>query len=115
VSYDLDGSKVVEALAGLEYNAGCWIVRGVVQQFQTATAQQTEAFFIQLELNGVARIGSNPIELLRRNIPGYTLLNQARPGAGVGDIAPIGGQPPLGAASPAQIPGGPTSVYRYYD
>jgi LPS-assembly protein len=115
VSYDLDGSQIVEALAGLEYNAGCWIVRGVVQQFQTATAQQTTAFFIQLELNGVARIGSNPIELLRRNIPGYTLVNQATPTGGTGDLAPIGGQPPLGAASPGPIPGGASSAYRYYD
>ena len=46
---------------------------------QTATAQQTTNFFIQLELNGVARIGSNPIELLRRNIPGYTLVNTTAP------------------------------------
>ena len=115
VSYDLEGSKVVEALGGLEYSAGCWIVRGVVQQFQTATDQQTTSFFIQLELNGVARIGSNPIELLRRNIPGYTLINTTTPGAGAPDIAPIGGQPPLGSASPGPIPGGSSSIYRYYD
>jgi hypothetical protein len=87
----------------------------VAQQFQTATAQQTTAFFNQLELNGVARIGSNPIELLRRNIPGYTLLNQATPAAGMSDLAPLSGQPPLGAANPGPIPGGASSVYRYYD
>jgi len=115
LSYDIDGNKIVESLAGLEYNAGCWIVRAVAQQFQTSTAQQTNSFFLQLELNGVARIGSNPIELLRRSIPGYTLLNTAPPAGGRGDLAPIGGQPPLGAASPPQIPGGSSSVYRYYD
>jgi LPS-assembly protein len=115
VSYDINGGKTVDKLAGLEYNAGCWIVRGVVQQFQTATTQQTTAFFIQLELNGVARIGSNPIELLRRSIPGYTLINAAQPAAGPADLAPIGGQPPIGAASPAPIRGAPSSVYRYYD
>jgi LPS-assembly protein len=115
VSYDIEGSKIVEALGGLEYSAGCWIVRAVVQQFQTATDQQTNSFFVQLELNGVARIGSNPIELLRRNIPGYTLINTTTPGASAVDIAPIGGQPPLGSASPGPIPGGSSSVYRYYD
>lgn len=115
LSYDIDGSKVVEALGGLEYNAGCWIVRGVVQQFQTSTAQQTTSFFIQLELNGVARIGSNPIELLRRSIPGYTLINTTTPGAGAADLAPIGGQPPSGAAASGPIPGGSSSIYRYYD
>ena len=34
-SYDLDGSKIVDAARGLEYNADCWIVRAVAQQFQT--------------------------------------------------------------------------------
>ena len=115
VSYDIEGSKIVESLGGIEYSAGCWIVRAVVQQFQTATDQQTNSFFVQLELNGVARVGSNPIELLRRNIPGYTLINTTTPGASAYDIAPIGGQPPLGSASPGPIPGGSSSVYRYYD
>jgi LPS-assembly protein len=115
VSYDVTGGKTVDKLLGLEYNAGCWIVRGVVQQFQTATAQQTTAFFVQLELNGVARIGSNPIELLRRSIPGYTLINAAQPAAGAADLAPIGGQPPIGTAGPRSIPGASSSVYRYYD
>jgi LPS-assembly protein len=115
LSYDIKGGEVVDELAGLEYNAGCWIVRGVAQRFPTAATQRTTAFFIQLELNGVARIGSNPIELLRRSIPGYTLVNAAQPAAGLDDLAPIGGQPPTGAASPRPIPGAPSSVYRYYD
>lgn len=115
VSYDIEGEKVVDKLVGLEYNAGCWIVRGVLQQFQTATKQDTTAFFIQLELNGVARIGSNPIELLRRSIPGYTLVNAAQPADGPVDLAPLGGQPPVGAAGARAIQGTPSSVYRYYD
>jgi LPS-assembly protein len=30
------------------------------------------AFFMQLELGGLSSIGSSPLELLKRAIPGYT-------------------------------------------
>ena len=76
-SYDIAGRQGVEALVGLEYNAGCWIIRAVAQQFQTATAQQTNLFFVQIEFSGLARVGSNPLEALRRSIPGYSLINQS--------------------------------------
>ena len=33
------------------------------------------AFFIQLELNGFSRLGSNPLETLKRNVPGYRPVN----------------------------------------
>jgi len=51
------------------------MVRAVVQRFVSATAQRTYQFFIQLELNGLARIGTDPLEALQRNIPGYTRTN----------------------------------------
>jgi LPS-assembly protein len=31
--------------------------------------------FLQLELNGFSRLGSNPLEALKRNIPGYQRIN----------------------------------------
>jgi len=31
---------------------------------------------VQLELSGLTKIGSNPLQTLRRNIPGYTKINQ---------------------------------------
>jgi LPS-assembly protein len=49
----------------------------VVQRFAVATSQATNALFLQLELNGFSRLGSNPLETLKRNIPGYSRLNQA--------------------------------------
>ena len=58
---------------GFEYNAGCWIVRTVVQRFITSTGDQNRVFFIQLELDGFSRLGSNPLEVLRRNVPGYSI------------------------------------------
>ena len=38
----------------------------------TIVNTSTSAFFVELELNGVTRIGSNPLDVLRRNIGGYT-------------------------------------------
>ena len=78
-NYSLRDNRLVESLGGFEYNAGCWIGRVVVQRFAAATGNFTSAVFVQLELNGFSRIGSNPLETLKRNIPGYGRLNQARP------------------------------------
>jgi len=78
-NYSLREDRLVESLGGFEYNAGCWIGRIVLQRFATSTGSFTSAVFVQLELNGLARIGSNPLEALKRNIPGYGRLNQTHP------------------------------------
>jgi LPS-assembly protein len=75
-NYSLREHRVVESLAGFEYNGDCWIGRVVVQRFAASTGVATNAVFLQLELSGFSRIGSNPLEALRRNIPGYTRINQ---------------------------------------
>jgi len=116
LNYDFVGKKLVESLAGLEYNAGCWIVRAVASRFQTATAQETTLFYIQLEFNGLARIGSNPLEVLRRNIPGYTLINQSTPDSRTYDLGSIGaGEPPATGMSVSPIRSDVPSAYRAYE
>lgn len=81
-NYSIRDNKMIEALAGFEYDGGCWVGRFVVQRFVTAAQQSTTALFFQIELNGLSRLGSNPIDLLRRNIPGYSKLNEhQQPGA----------------------------------
>ncbi len=71
-NYSIQDSRMIEGLAGLEYNGGCWAFRVVGHHFATATQNQVSSIFMQLELNGVSKIGSNPVELLRRNIAGYS-------------------------------------------
>lgn len=78
-NYSLRDNRLVEGLGGFEYNAGCWIGRVVLQRFIASTGNYTSAVFVQLELNGFSRIGSNPLETLKRNIPGYGRLDQTRP------------------------------------
>ena len=67
--------KTLEAVVGLEYNGGCWALRVVGQQLTTTTETRTNSIFVQLELNGLARVGTSPLELLRRTVPGYLRTN----------------------------------------
>ena len=80
-NYSIQDSKLLEGLAGIEYNGGCWAFRVVGHQFATAATNQVSSIFLQLELNGVSKIGSNPLDLLRRNIAGYSRqeMQSARP------------------------------------
>ena len=71
--------KLLEGLAGFEYNAGCWQVRAVAHRFITATQQYSTSFQIQLELSGLSRIGINPLETIRQNISGYRRSDEIAP------------------------------------
>ncbi len=71
VNYSLRENQNIETLAGIEYDAGCWQTRSVIQRVSTATANANYAIFFQLELGGLASIGANPLNVIKRNIPGY--------------------------------------------
>ncbi len=75
-NYSTKEHRIIELIGGLEYDAGCWVGRFVVQRLATIADQPTTAVFFQLELNDFSRIGSNPMQLLRRSIPGYGVINQ---------------------------------------
>lgn len=74
-NYSLQDDRILEALGGLEYNRDCWALRLVAQSFATATKESTTGIFIQLELNDLVRIGSDPLAALRTSVTGYTKLN----------------------------------------
>jgi LPS-assembly protein len=74
-NYSFQDGRLLEGVGGLEYNAGCWVVRFVVQRLQVATQLASTSYYIQLELNDLAQIGSDPFDLLKRAIPGYTATN----------------------------------------
>jgi LPS-assembly protein len=95
INYSLMDRRIVEGLAGFEYNGDCWIGRVVMQRFAVAAGSaagivagsvppgvagsSSNAIFLQIELNGFSRIGSNPFEALKRSVPGYARINQAVP------------------------------------
>ncbi len=74
-NYTLQDRRLLEGLLGVEYNAGCWAARFVLHRFASATQEYVNAMFLQLELTGLSRIGSSPLELLRQNITGYEKTN----------------------------------------
>jgi LPS-assembly protein len=76
LNYSMTDRKIVDGIFGLEYDAGCWVGRVVLERLQTTTATATKRLLFQLELTGLARLGTNPITTRRQNIPGYQPTGQ---------------------------------------
>ncbi len=81
VNYSRRDSRVTDSVLGFEYDSGCWIGRVVVERLSTGRAEATQRLLFQLELVGLSRLGSNPLKVLKDNIPGYKLLRD--------DAAPV--------------------------
>ncbi len=73
----LKDHRITEALAGLEYNAGCWVFRTAFHRYTTSEDRATQSIFFQLELGGLVSIGSSPVNLLKRSIFGYGNINNS--------------------------------------
>jgi LPS-assembly protein len=74
-NYSIPDKKIAEGLLGVEYQADCWVFRLVAQRIPTTSTKASTSFFIQLELNGFSKVGSNPLEALKSSIPGYQRIN----------------------------------------
>ncbi|HJV62681.1 MAG TPA: LPS assembly protein LptD [Albitalea sp.] len=74
VNYSMRDSRITDSIMGLEYDAGCWIGRVVAERLSTGRSEATTRLLLQLELVGLSRLGSNPLQVLKDNIPGYRLL-----------------------------------------
>ncbi|MFM2118561.1 MAG: hypothetical protein RL722_29 [Pseudomonadota bacterium] len=81
LDYSLRERRVSGAIAGLEYDAGCWVGRAVLERRSTGTSTATTHLMLQLELVGLSRLGSNPLTVLKDNIPGYRLLRDSVDGS----------------------------------
>lgn len=78
VAFDKSANQLVDALAGFEYAADCWVGRFVYQRFRNTTNGYTGRIFFQVEFRGLSKVGSNPLDMLRLNVPGYEPVT-ARP------------------------------------
>ncbi len=74
VDYSVTDSRATYAIGGLEYDAGCWIGRALVERTSTGSQQSTTHFVLQLELNGLSTLGPGSLTLLKDNVPGYQPL-----------------------------------------
>jgi LPS-assembly protein len=75
-NYSFQEGRILDSIAGLEYNQSCWTLRFVGQRFTTATQQTNTGFFVQLELNDLIKVGSDPLIMLKRSVPGYVKTNE---------------------------------------
>jgi LPS-assembly protein len=75
MNYSIPDRTVAEGLAGFEYKADCWVFRVVAQRIPTSSTKASTGFFIQLELNGFSKIGSNPMDAIKSSVPGYQNVN----------------------------------------
>ncbi len=70
-------SKIIEALVGVEYRSPCWLGRFILYKNSLNSLRRGNMSFIfQIELSGLGSIGTNPIDLLKKNVPGYQVLHE---------------------------------------
>jgi LPS-assembly protein len=90
-NYSLLDKRLVDGIAALEYNAGCWVFRAAYQRIQAAAQVTSTAVFFQLVFTGAGELGTDEVlTLLRRNVPGYSVTNPSDP-----TLAPPSLQRPL--------------------
>jgi LPS-assembly protein len=70
-NYDFTRNQWLNFLAGLEYNGGCWAIRGVYGNYLANSTNYTQVFYLDFELKGLSGVGNDPTEYLRQAIPGY--------------------------------------------
>ncbi len=76
LNYSLRDKKLVDTLAGFEYDGGCWLARVALERLQTTNTSANKRILFQMEFVGFARVGSNPLSALQRNVPRYQLLRE---------------------------------------
>jgi len=80
LNYSFSDRRMLEGIAGIEYNAGCWVFRAAIQRLQAAANTTSSGVFFMLEFNGVGSLGSDDIlTLLKRSVPGYAVTNPGDP------------------------------------
>jgi LPS-assembly protein len=73
VVYALDQHQMLERFAGFEYRGCCWGVRILARRsLSSSTGRQDTGIFVQLELNGLASVGSEAGTFLGTAIRGYS-------------------------------------------
>ena len=69
-------SRVTDSVIGFEYDAGCWLGRIVLERLQTGLLSVNDRIMFQLEFVGFSRVGIDPLQTLKNNIPRYQQLRE---------------------------------------
>lgn len=82
INFSLREGKLVDSVIGLEYDGGCWLGRVVLERLQTGASSANRRIMFQLEFVGFSRLGANPLQTLKQNIPRYQFLRETTTSAG---------------------------------
>ena len=81
-NYDLNTTRTIEAMGGIEYNDCCWQIRAVARHYldtpsarEFADADTRQGFYLQIMFKGLAGIGDSVESLMAKSIPGYRVEN----------------------------------------
>ena len=77
LNYSLNERRLVDTVVGVEYDAGCWLGRVVLERLQTSTTTATERLSFQLEFVGFTRLGFGSQKTLDQNISRYQNLRDS--------------------------------------
>jgi len=69
--YDALTTKTLNTLIGLEWTRDCWTFRSVYSQMLNTSQITTTQILFQIEFRGFASAGSNPVDIMKLNVPGY--------------------------------------------
>jgi LPS-assembly protein len=79
-NYSFLDNRLLNGVAGIEYEKDCWTLRivahsytnGLVLTSAGVVPHNNTGVLVQLELNDLIKVGSDPLQLLKKSIPGYT-------------------------------------------
>jgi LPS-assembly protein len=71
-NYSQREHRTLEALAGVQYESCCWIIRVVNRRYVSdLSGSSSRSLYLQLELKGLGSIGNSPKDILENGILGY--------------------------------------------
>jgi LPS-assembly protein len=77
LNYSLNERRLVDTILGVEYDAGCWLARVVLERVQTSSSTATGRLMFQMEFVGFTRLGVSPLQTLTQNISRYQNLRES--------------------------------------
>lgn len=76
MNYSMPDRKIVDLIAGFEYDAGCWLGRVVLTRLQQTTTKANQSILFQLEFSGFSKVGASSLQTLQANVPKYQYLRE---------------------------------------
>jgi LPS-assembly protein len=74
--YSMQDNDTLDQFAGFEYRSCCWRFRAVGRRFiSSRTGERDTGIYLQLELSGLASVGSSAVAFLEEAIRGYSPAN----------------------------------------